>query len=182
MKIGWVLAVMVVGCGAGADEVESDEVEVGEAVSSLGKGQVAAMNAAAHGTAIHYALINPASPDLPQTLGLQFAPNAQLQRASRYHVAESTHVAEVIWPPDPCSGDFCKAPSLRLGPSTTTWTPPDPCLPPDPCKTHFDIAGADLRIVGRGGDNGDGTFVTSFQVLDVGGNVVFDSETYQMPQ
>lgn len=182
MKIACVLAVVLLGCGAAADEVDSGEPPVGEVASALSKGQVAAMNAAAQGTGIGYALTNPPDPDLPETLTLQFAPHPQLRRVSRYHLADNSHIAAVIASPDPCSGASCKSPAVRVGHADTAWSPPDPCLPPDPCKTHFDIAGANLRIVGRGGDNTDGAFIASFQVLDANGSVVFDSETYQTPQ
>ena len=183
MRVACVLAVVLLGCGAAGGEVESDEQgPVDESADALTKSQIAAMNSAAQGTGISYGLQPPPDPILPETLTLQFTPNPDIRRVSKYHFAANSHIAAVITPPDPCDGPSCKSPSIRLGHAGTAWAPPDPCVPPDPCKTHFDLAGQNLRIVGNGGDDADGTFVTSFQVIDANGNVAFDSATYQPPQ
>ena len=178
MRFAWLLALMVLGCGGADESIEGDVAPVREAVSALTKAKVAAMNRAAKGTGISYTRVVPPDPYLPETLALQFVPNGDLRRTSRYHVGDNGQVADVLVPPDPCNGAECAPPAIHLGHAATAWWPPDPCLPPDPCKTSFDIAGANLRIVGNGGDNADGTFITAFQVLDESGNVVFDSAMY----
>jgi hypothetical protein len=163
--------VLVAGCAG----MEMDEVEVGESAMELGSDQVAAMNQAAQGTGIRYALTTPSDPRLPQTLTAILSASAELRRVSRHLLPG--HVADVVVPPDPCKGDRCVGPSLRLGPATTAWVPPDPCIPPDPCRTSFDLAGGNLRVIGTGESSADG-FALSFQVIDPVGNVVFDSEAY----
>src|SRR5262245_53855992 len=97
----WLLGLtglFLVGCVASADGQESDEPSgepVAEVTSELKKGQIAAMNHAAEGTSIYYALIPPRAPGLPETLALNFGPNGNLRRTSRYHLDDNTHVADV---------------------------------------------------------------------------------------
>ena len=162
------LLVILTGCvGMEADE----ELDVGETELEISGDQVAAMNQAAQGTGIRYTLNG-----TPQRLWSIMSPNPDLPRVGRHVFAG--HVADVLHPPDPCSGDRCVGPSVRVGPATTAWTPPDPCVPPDPCRTSIDLAGGNLRVIGSGAVRASGGFELTFQVIDAAGEVVFDSEAY----
>jgi hypothetical protein len=155
-------------CVAGADA--DDDLTLDETTAALTGDQIAAMNSAAAGTTIKYSM--PA----PQTLAQLFAPNPDLKRTVRVRRSDGNYVSEVIVPPDPLSGPTAAGPSLHIGPATTSWFPPDPCLPPDPCHTGFDVAGANLHVVGSAAEDQNGKFIVIWmRVTDATGAVVFES-------